>query len=80
MNKNLKVVELSQVVAIEKNAQQEFRISVREYGGYKLLNCHVWYRDDDGQMRPSKGDLSVRVEKARDVIAAMGKVLTESGF
>ena len=78
--RNLKVVELGAVITIRKNEREEFRVSVREYGGYKLLNCHVWYTDQSGQLRPGKKDFSVRVERAREVLKAMEKVLSDAGF
>jgi len=77
---NLKVVQGPKTLIVEKNKREEYHLSIREYQGYRLLNCHVWYKADDGQMRPGKNDLSVRVEKARDVLAAMNEVLSDAGF
>jgi hypothetical protein len=79
-SRDLNVVQGPPITVIEKNKGEQFWIQVREFRGHKLLNCHVWYRSADGQMRPGKSDLSVKVEKARDLLSAMQKVLTEAGF
>jgi hypothetical protein len=58
------------IASIEKNNREEIRISLSEFNGYQLTNLRVWSKTDDGDMRPGKAGLAVRLEKLPAVIQA----------
>lgn len=47
---------------IRKSASEELRLGLEEYRGHQLLNLRVWFQDSDGQKRPGRQGLAVRVE------------------
>ena len=66
------------IASIEKNAREEIRISLSEFNGYDLANIRVFYRTDDGDMRPGKAGLAVRLEKLPAVIEALQQAEAEA--
>ena len=47
----------------QKNAREEVRVTLHNYKGNDLLDIRAWYADPDGEFKPGKRGLSVRVEK-----------------
>ena len=66
------------IASIEKNAREQFRISLSEFNGYDLANVRVFYRTDDGNMRPGKAGLAIRLEKLPAVIEALQQLEAEA--
>jgi hypothetical protein len=56
---------------IEKNAREEVRISLETFKGHDLVNLRVWFRAEDGSMRPGKAGLTLRVDKLKQLIEAL---------
>ena len=79
---NLTVIPSPNTVVIKKNEKEEYRVSLKEYRGFKYLNVHLWYEGGDGKMLPGKGDVSIGITngRARALLAAMEKVLTDAGL
>jgi hypothetical protein len=65
------------IATIRKNAREELRVSVDEFHGHHLLNLRVWFEAEDGQMRPGKQGLAVRVALLPELRAALAKVDAE---
>lgn len=61
-------------VVLRKNAREEIRVSVDEFKGMDLLNIRVWFMGDDGEMRPGKQGVAVRLELAPDLAQAIREV------
>ena len=59
------------MIAIRKNGKTELRIEAKRYGGGDVLDIREWYRDPDGDWRPSKRGTCFQAGKARDVVAAI---------
>ena len=59
------------IAIIPKNAREELRISLTEFKGYNLVSQRVWYRADDGEMRPSKAGVVIRIERLPDLIEGL---------
>ena len=66
------------IATIEKNKTEEIRISLSDFNGYDLANLRVWFRADDGQMRPGKSGLAFRLDKLPAVIEALGQLEAEA--
>jgi len=60
------------IATIPKNAREEIRIGLSEFMGHDLLDIRV-YADDGAKHVPSKKGLSVRVERLRDLQAALSE-------
>ena len=46
-----------------KNASEEVRVSLYDFKGHRLVNIRVWYTGDDGEMRPGKQGITLRLEQ-----------------
>jgi hypothetical protein len=66
------------IASIEKNAREEFRVSLSEFNGYDLANVRVFYRAGDGDLRPGKAGLAIRLEKLPAVIEALQSTVAEA--
>lgn len=61
------------VATIRKNGSEELRVSVDDFKGHRLVNLRVWYRTGDGEMRPGKQGLALRLELLPELRAALEK-------
>ncbi|MEM8616782.1 MAG: transcriptional coactivator p15/PC4 family protein [Pseudomonadota bacterium] len=52
------------VAEIPKNSREVIRVQRTAFQGHQLINARVWYRADDGELRPSKKGLSVKLDQA----------------
>jgi len=58
------------ISTFEKNKKEEVRVSLDTFHGRKLINIRVWYKGDDGTMKPGKG-LAVGVDRYKDLAGAI---------
>jgi hypothetical protein len=68
------VIFAPRMVTIPKNSREEVLVSVDEFKGLQLLNIRVWFVGDDGQMRPGKQGVAVRLEMVPDLSRAIREV------
>jgi hypothetical protein len=61
-------------VTLRKNAREDLRVSLDEFKGLELVNVRVWFRGDDGEMRPGKQGVAVRLEMAGELAQAIREV------
>lgn len=52
----------------DKNSREKIRVFVDEYAGKKLLNIRVYYQDIDGEWKPTKKGISLKIEMAEEVL------------
>ena len=67
----------------EKNKKEEVRVSIDTFHGRKLINIRVYYKDDDGTMKPGKQGLALGVDRYKDFAGAileLGQHLKEKGL
>ncbi len=72
-----------------KNPREDVRVVISNFKGHDLLGVRVWYKDSEGELRPSKTGITVRVdllpelsrlmEKAKEVVIEKG-MLDEEDF
>lgn len=70
------------ISTFEKNKKEEVRVSLDTFHGRKLINIRVWYKGDDGEMKPGKG-LAVAVDRYKDLAGAileLGQHLKSNGL
>jgi hypothetical protein len=58
-------------VTLPKNSREEIRVSLDHYMGCDLVDLRVWFRADDGVMRPTKKGVAVRAEFLSEVLEAL---------
>ena len=62
----------------QKNDRGEMVRIVREdYKGTDLVNIRVWYRTDNGEMRPSKTGITIKGDQIDQLIEALQAVKAE---
>jgi Transcriptional Coactivator p15 (PC4) len=59
------------VSQFEKNKKEEVRVSIDTFHGRKLINIRVFYKDDDGTMKPGKQGFALSVEQYKDLAGAI---------
>jgi hypothetical protein len=71
------------VAHFEKNKKEEVRVSIETFHGRKLINIRVYYKDDDGAMKPGKQGIALAVERYKDLANAvleLGQHLKSGGL
>ena len=58
----------------QKNKKEEVRLSVETFHGRKLINLRVFYKDDDGTMKPGKQGMALGVDRYKDLAGAILQV------
>jgi hypothetical protein len=71
------------IASFEKNKKEEVRVSVETFHGRKLINLRVYYKDDDGAMKPGKQGIALSVDRYKDLAGAvlqLGQHLASNGL
>jgi hypothetical protein len=67
----------------EKNAKDTLRVTLHQYNSTDLISLRLFYKDKDGNLKPGKDGLSLKVEQfpllAR-LLADAGTVLKQNGL
>lgn len=66
-------------ITIRKNSKEEVRLGIEEFKGHRLVNIRVWYDAGNGEMRPGKHGLAVRLELLPEVRAALAQLAETEG-
>jgi hypothetical protein len=59
------------IVEIDKNPSEKIRISIEDYRGSRFVDCRVYWKDKDGEWKPSKKGLAVSRACIDEVIAGL---------
>jgi Transcriptional Coactivator p15 (PC4) len=59
---------LTQIAEIEKNVKERIRVSIEEYHGRTFVDCRVYFRDDQGEWRPTKKGIALNLDCINEVI------------
>jgi hypothetical protein len=62
------------IAIIRKNKVEEVRVSIDEFHGHRLVNLRVWYNANNGEMRPGKQGLALRVDLLPELLDALKRV------
>lgn len=71
------------ISTFEKNKKEEVRVSLDTFHGKKLINLRVWFKDDDGTMKPGKQGIALGVDRYKDLAGAileLGQHLKTNGL
>jgi len=61
-------------IVLPKNSREELRVSLDPFKGHNLVSLRVWYRSQDGDMRPTKKGVALQVANLPAVIAALSEL------
>ena len=61
-------------IVLEKNSRESLVINQSEFKGVKLVDVRVFYKDDAGDLKPTKKGVSVRLEQLDALIKALSTV------
>ena len=56
---------------LEKNSRESLVINQTEFKGVKLVDVRVFYKDEAGDLKPTKKGVSVRLEQLDALIKAL---------
>ena len=66
---------MSDPFIIPKNSREELRVSVDEFRGRQIVNLRVWFRSEDGEMRPGRQGAAVKLELLPSLWAAFDQLM-----
>ncbi|MEN8154701.1 MAG: transcriptional coactivator p15/PC4 family protein [Acidobacteriota bacterium] len=58
---------------IERNETERLRIEVSNYKGVDFISIRIYYLADNGEWRPTKKGITVKPEKADELIGFLTK-------
>jgi hypothetical protein len=61
-------------ILIPKNARESYRIGWEEFEGHHFIDLRVYYRDGDGELKPSRKGVAIKPERLAEVCAALGTI------
>jgi hypothetical protein len=59
----------------EKNAKDTLRVTLHQYNGTDLISLRLFYKDKDGNLKPGKDGLSLKVEQ----FPLLARLLADAG-
>ena len=64
-------------VEIPKNTQETIRFQITEYRGERYADVRVYYRDEGGELRPTKKGLTLSPRLWRDFVSGVEQLGAE---
>ncbi|WP_422028482.1 transcriptional coactivator p15/PC4 family protein [Roseovarius sp.] len=62
------------MIDLAKNKREIIRVRQREYGGYRYIDARIFFPGDDGEMRPVKQGVTIALDRAGELAAAIEQV------
>jgi len=59
---------------IEKNSRESIVVSETTHMGYDLVDVRVFYKDSEGELKPTRKGVSLHREQVGDVIKALSVI------
>lgn len=66
-------------VTIQKNTQEEIRVSREEFKGHDVFNLRVWYLTKDGKKHPTKKGVAFSAALLPDIQKALAEPVDQIG-
>ncbi len=67
------------MITIQKNIQEEIRVSRDEFKGRDVVNMRVWYLAQDGEKHPTRKGLAFSAALLPDIQQALAEMGQEGG-
>ena len=69
------------ITQIKKNSNEVYRISEKEYEGYRFIDVRIYYQDRKTQeWKPTQKGISIMPDKVGDIIEGIIKAMEVMGF
>ena len=69
------------ITQIKKNSNEVYRISEKEYEGYRFIDVRIYYQDRKTQeWKPTTKGISIMPDKVADIIEGIIKAMEVMGF
>ena len=68
------------IADFQKNKTEDIKLSLTEYQGHKLIDFRVYYKDKEGESKPTKKGITVNVKffpELKEAILTAEKILKE---
>ena len=65
---------------IEKNSRESIVVSESTHMGYDLVDLRVFYKDEAGELKPTRKGVSLHREQVGDVIKALSVIERTNTF
>lgn len=62
------------ICEISKNSRETIRVTLGEFNGRQIAGIRVWFKADDGSLRPGKAGIAFKVE----LLPAVAEALAEA--
>lgn len=69
---------MTHIATIRKNAREDLRVTLEEFRGHHLLNLRIWYDADDGEQRPGKQGVAIRLDLLPHLRGALSEAEQEA--
>lgn len=66
------------IARIPKNSMEEVRVSLTTYRRHDLLDTRIYFKDEDGEWRPSRKGLTLKVDYLPDLLKALCQAKKEA--
>lgn len=66
------------IAIIPKNSREDLRIGLSTWKGVELINLRVWFDVGNGEKRPGKSGLAMKISALPELAAAIGKALEQA--
>ena len=66
------------IATFPKSSAEEVRVSLSTFKGFDLVDARIWTDDDDGDRRPTRKGLSLRVERLPELLEALHQAEEEA--
>ena len=66
---------------VPKNSSEVYRISEKEYEGYRFIDVRIYYMDKEtGEYKPTRKGISLMPNNVPEVIEGILKAMEQMGF
>jgi hypothetical protein len=68
------------IADFQKNKTEDIKLSLTEYQGHKLIDFRVYYKDKEGESKPTKKGITVNIKffpELKEAILKAEKILKE---
>jgi hypothetical protein len=63
------------LATLPRKENEELRIELDEYNGFKFVSVRIWFRAGDGQWRPTKTGITIKSRELETAWGALGKAV-----
>lgn len=62
---------MTAIATIKKNSREELRVTLDEFRGHHLVNVRIFYDAGEGEMKPGKQGIAVKLELLPELLSAL---------